>query len=675
MKPEKLDADGVQSAVTATISDAVSFIESEISEDRIKAQKYVAGRVDFGAEEGRSKVVATVCRDVVRAVKPSLMRVFLQTDKAVECVPKGPEDVAAAEQATAYLNWKFWDNGGYNLMVSVIHDALVKKTGFAKVWWEETEEVEYEEYSSLTDDQLVILLQDDEIEVTEHEARIEEIDGFPITLHDLKIERRSTDGDLKFAPIPPESFFVDGGATCIHDALVCGHSEEKFVSDLVQMGVDFETAAGLDTESGDEEEFERNRYDETDSHSSLSTKKVLVTEAYIRLDIEGEGIARLYKVLCGGTKYKLLKDPEPVSFAPLVAFHSEPEPHRFFGNSLVEMVIEDQNAKTMMLRGLLDNVAMVNTPGVEIVEDQVNVDDVLNNEIGRIVRVKQAGAMREIAPPFTAGATLPAMQYFDMSIEGKTGVMSASTGLQPDALQSTTAAGVQATVQAAAGQSEIIARNIAEGLRDLFRIMLKLVVQHVSAETYMRLSGSFVPVDPRSWNASMDMAINVGLGTNRHEEKAMVLREVLMQQQQIMGAYGPANGLVSMTNIRNTLADILKHGGLANADRYFLPMTQEIEQQRQMEAAQQAQNAPPDPNAMIAEAEQMKAQARMAEAQAKMQEAQTKVAISAESKVLDDDLARDKLAQDAFFKQQELQLRFNQQVNTAPLERQQAMPR
>ena len=336
--------------------------------------------------------------------------------------------------------------------------------------------------------------------------------------------------------------------------MVCGHSTPVTVSDLVAMGVDFSEASELDGHEQSQEDLDRLGNAESGQIADPAMKIVLATEAFMSIDIDGKGIARRYKFLCGGSKYKILKR-EPCNDAPFAIFEVDPEPHAFFGRSLVDLVINDQDAATSMLRGLLDNVSLSNNPGTEVLEGQANMDDVLNNEIGRVIRVKQIGATREVTVPFMAGATLPALQYFDELIEQKTGVTRASMGLNPDAMQSTTAAAVNATVQGASGQAEIIARNLAEGgMKRLFRLMLKLMNQHPSVETMMRLNGQFVPVDPSSWNVSMDMTANVGIGTGRHEERAMALREVFQTQSTIWQGFGPGNGFVSMTNMRNTLA-------------------------------------------------------------------------------------------------------------------------
>jgi hypothetical protein len=255
--------------------------------------------------------------------------------------------------------------------------------------------------------------------------------------------------------------------------------------------------------------------------------------------------------------------------------------------------------------------------------------------------MRQAGSVQELTVPFTAGQTLGALTYMDQLVENKTGVSRASMGLDPDAMQSTTKAAVQATIQAQAGQVEVMVRNLAEGMKRLFKIMLQLHVKHTDEEQMMRMHGRFIPVDPRVWNAEMDVSINVGLGTGREEEKMMALQQAFSIQQQIYTQYGPFNGMVSLTNIRNTLSDMLAAAGVRNSDRYFAPITPEVEQQllalQQQAQAQQAQGT--DPNQAFLAAEQMKAQAKMQSDMMKMQ-------LDAQKAAAEDDRERDKMAQD-----------------------------
>ena len=643
----------VESIVQDAIENAVSFVEGEISEERIKSQRYYDGEVDLGHEKGRSKVVATKVRDTIRAVKPSLMRIFLSTAKPVEYVPRGPEDVAMAEQATEFMHHEFTRLNGYSVMNDAFQDALVKKQGIVKAYWMTYPEAEIYTFTDLSDDEYTYLVDDDDVTVIEHSVEVSiELDEMGIEMempiHSVKLSRQKEKGELCIESVPPEEFFVDRDARNLKDAYISAHRTEMRAGDLIAMGYDAEVVLNLDSFSSgsdmaETEVFERQGYDTDSSDESEqdpAMKNVSVTEAYMRIDVDGTGIPVLHKLTCGGTAYELL-DFEPCDEIPFAKFEVDPEPHTFYGRSLAEIVEDDQDAATAVLRSILDNVAMTNNPRLGIVEGAVNIDDVLNNEIGAIVRMRAPGSVQELTVPFTAGQTLGALTYLDSLVETKTGVSRASMGLDPGAMQSTTKAAVQATVQSAAGQVEVMVRNLADGMRDLFGIMLRLMSKNVDEEQMMRMNGTFVPVDPRVWDASFDVSINVGLGTGREEEKIMALNQALQMQTMVYQTYGPMNGLVSMTNIRNTLADQLAVAGIRNADRYFAPITPEIEmqmlQQQQQAQAQQGQGA--DPNAAFLQAEQMKAQVKMQSDMAKLQLDGQKAAAS-------DDLKRDQMAQD-----------------------------
>ena len=643
----------VEGIVQDAIASAVDFVESEISQDRIKAQRYYDGEVDLGYEDGRSKVVATKVRDTVRAVKPSLMRIFLSTAKPVEFVPHGAEDVAMAEQATEFMHHEFTRLNGYRVINDAFQDALVKKQGIVKAYWMTYPEAEIYTFTDLNDDELAYLTDDDEVSVleqtTEMSISMDEM-GMEIETpsHSIKISRQQEKGELCIESVPPEEFFINRDARNLKDAYLVAHRTEMRAGDLIAMGYDPEVVLDLNSfDNGSEmteaEVHERRGYDldtSDEDEQDPAMKNVTVTEAYMRIDADGTGIPVLHKITCGGTSYEML-DFEPCDELPFAKFEIDPEPHTFYGRSLAEIVMDDQDAATSILRSILDNVAMTNNPRLAVIEGAANIDDVLNNEIGAIVRMRQAGAVQDLSVPFTAGQTLGALTYLDGLVETKTGVSRASMGLDPDAMQSTTKAAVQATVQAAAGQVEVMVRNLADGMRDLFGIMLRLSNKNVDEEQMMRMNGTFVPVDPRVWDSSMDVSINVGLGTGREEEKAMALSQALQMQTMVYQTYGPMNGLVSMTNIRNTLADQLAVSGIRNADRYFAPITEEIEAQmlQQQQQAQAQQGEGQDPNAAFLQAEQMKAQVKMQSDAAKMQ-------LDAQKAAADNDLKRDQMAQD-----------------------------
>lgn len=689
MQPKSLSEDEIQNTVTNAVREAVDFVETEVAPDRIRAQKYFDGKSAVDFEEGRSKVVATKVRDTIRAIKPALMRVFLQSDKPVEFVPNTPQAVMGADQATKYAKYIFERNNGFRILSDVFHDALIKKVGVAKVYYDEVQHVEIDEYSDLTPEQLAFIENDPESEVISQEetiiaeAVIDEM-GMEIqprmASYNLRVARTSTKGQIKIQSVAPEDFFVDRMAVSIDDCYVCGHTSEARVGDLVAMGFDFETVYNLagasDGTVDDEEELARRGWDDTDDDENAadpSMRKVQFTEAYMKMDIEGTGVPRLYKFICAGNDYEIL-DYELCDYIPFAVFEVDPEPHTFFGRSLAEIVIEDQDAATSLLRGLLDGLAMANNPRVMAVQNLVNMDDLLNNEIGGVVRVKDINALREFSIGNGATAALPALQFYDEAIRAKTGVTGAAMGMDADALQSQTAAGVNAAVQAASAVSELIARNLAEGgMRQMFRLIAQIARANPNPNEMMRLDGQFVPVDPRSWTNDLDLVTNVGLGNNRREDRIAALQMTMQTQMQIWQAYGPTNGIVTMTGIRNTLADILGMAGIHNADRYYNPMNPQIEQQLMAMAAQAAQGdpsqqPPSDPNMAFLQAEQMKMSARVQADMAKTQ-------LDAEKLRMEDDRERDRMAQDLAIKAAELLAKTGVQLDLNAIKREQQMPR
>lgn len=684
MKLEKLDDQQVQGIVSDAIRNAKSFITDEISPVRIKCSRYFEGEVDIGQEAGRSSIVKTVVRDTVRAVKPSLMRIFLSHSKAVEFLPREENDIESSQQATEFLNYKFQHLGGYNLLRDAIHEALIKKVGILRVYYKEEPKTEIHTYDYLDDTTFAVLTSDPEVEIIEHEEVYEKQtmeDGIETESlhHNCKISRTKKSGDLVVDAVPSEEFFIDRMAKSLTEGefYVCGHSTEVTVSDLLDMGYDYDDVSDLSSEdsrdsTNDAEVFERRRYsvthDKDRNHTDPSSKKVLLTQAFMKMDIEGSGKAMLYSFILGGDSYKLLEPPMLCDEVPYVGLSIDPEPHTFFGRSLADIVMAEQDSATQIYREILNNLSMSNLPRMAVT-DSVNLDDLMNLELGGIVRTRTAPSqsIQNLAVPFTASQSLGVMEYVDRIVEDKTGITKASMGLDPDSLQSVTKAGVQATLQAQQGQIEVMARNLAEGLKELFGKMLRCYTKHQDAPTVMRLKGNFVPIDPKVWqSASMDSVVNVGLGTGRHDERLGGLQMMLQIQQQIMQAYGTQNGLVSLTNIRQTLADILDGFGLRNTDRYVQPMNPEIEtqlaqinaQKTQQAQMMQAQN---DPSQVLLKAESMKAQTK---AQTDMMKAQ----LMKEKQDLQDDLDRDKLDQELLLRSAEILGKYGTAVDVAQIQ-------
>jgi hypothetical protein len=182
-------------------------------------------------------------------------------------------------------------------------------------------------------------------------------------------------------------------------------------------------------------------------------------------------------------------------------------------------------------------------------------------------------------------------------------------------------------------------------------------VKHPDRDRMVRLRGQWVQVDPRHWDATMDVSVNVALGQGSHEERAALLSGVYQTQVEQYQAGSP---LVSLVHIRNTLASLLELGGFKNSERFYAKWGPA--EQQQFEAMQQQQQAPPDPNMMLVQIEAGRVQAEL---QIKQQELELK----RWEVQMKEDRERDKLARESALKEKELELKHQADIIDIELKR------
>ena len=191
---------------------------------------------------------------------------------------------------------------------------------------------------------------------------------------------------------------------------------------------------------------------------------------------------------------------------------------------------------------MLDSLSKSIHPDTWLIEGQVNIDDALSNKVGKLVRTRSAGAIGELNKSFNGKEAFPMLDYMDKVKEDRTGMSKQSMGLDPSALQSTTKAAVSATVAASQAQIELLCRMFAEnGMKPLFRKILKLLHTHQDKARMVRLRNNWVPIDPRVWDTGMDISVNVALGMGTSEERIQILMGMAAKQEKILEEQGQNN--------------------------------------------------------------------------------------------------------------------------------------
>ena len=683
--PNKMSEMNFQGVVTSEIQDAIDYIDNNISVDRNLASEYYLGEPFGDEEEGRSSVVSMDVRDTVQAILPSLMKIFTSGEKVVEFVPTGAEDVAMAEQATDYINHVFMQqNKGFTLMYNAFKDALIRKAGIIKFYWSDAKEVTTETYTDLSMEAANLLMQDDDVYAS---ALKEKPVGEPVMVapevvdpltgnliqeaqfeqpmaYDLELKRETTKGKIKCEALPPEEFLIDRRAKSLDDATIVAHRKMATVSELVAMGYEFDDVmkhAGEDFRFDTNSEFyTRNPVATLQGLTAKddANKRVLYIEAYVKADYDGDGIAELRKICTMGDAYEVFRN-EPWDHIPFASFCPDPEPHTFFGQSLADITMDIQRIKSAILRNQLDSLAQAIHPRMAVVEGQANLEDVLNSEVGGIIRMRAPNMVQSFSQPFVGQQAFPMMAYMDEVKQSRTGINRAASGLDADALQSTTKTAVAATVTAARQHVELIARIFAEtGMTDLFKGLLKLSVMHQDQETMVRLRGDFVPVDPRAWNANYDVVVNVGLGGVDDDQKMALLQNVAERQENIISQFGLENPLVTLSQYRNTVAKFLETAGMKDVDNYFMDPNSQQSMQIMAQAAQKPKKPRP---------EEVMAQAEIAKTQAETQARIAGMQLEREKMFMEDERKRDELDAKISLEAIELQAKYGTQIDIAEL--------
>lgn len=663
LDPMVMDENELKGIVSKEIEDSIDFIDNWVSPLRATATEYYRGD-PFGNEEaGRSQIVSMDVRDTVQAIMPSLMRIFNSTENTVEYAPQGPEDIDAAKQATDYARYVInRDNDGFLQIHAAFKDALIRKVGVLKCYWDDQTKFETHNWTGLDDNALAALMSDASVDVEVlaskqvGEPMIDQMTGEmlpPPMMHSVRATYTHPDGRVKLEAVPPEEFLISREAKSLDQASYIGHRRVVTVSELVAMGYDYDVVsdagANYDDMESNIERYTRNKAltSEMNDRNDPAMKKVLYVESYIKVDYDQDGIAELRKICSVGDESIILSN-EPCSVVPFAVFCPDPEAHDFFGMSVADAVMDIQKIKSSIMRNTLDSLSMSIHPRMAITEGMVNLDDAMSTEVGSIIRQRANGAVQMLSMPFVGQQAFPVLKYMDELKEARTGISKASAGLDAGALQSSTAAAVNATVSAAQQHIELIARIFAEtGMKQLYKIVLHLLTTHQDAPRMVRLTNDFVPIDPRTWNSNMDVSVRVALGRGTDTERMLMLKQIGEMQKEAMQTMGAVNPLTDINKLSNTLKAMTELAGFKDTSQFW---------------SDPAQFQPPPQEDKPDINEQLIA-VQIQQIQADIQKKAAELNLEREKMIMDDDRKRDELDADLFVKAEEMKAKYGTQLN------------
>jgi hypothetical protein len=685
-----LTADERQTFIDGALSNAIQFCDSELSPDREQATDYYHARPFGNEEQGRSQVVMSEVRDAIHGVLPSMLRVIHGPELPVEFTPTNPKNIEQARQQSDYINYVYnVKNPGFKITQSVMKDGLIRRLGIYKWLWDESEATKPFALYNRTHEDLVTLAMDEKVNVTaiteagETEGPPDE-QGNPtkVPIFHVQGTRSYESGCARVYAVPPEEFIFTRDTRAIGDGVLIGQRCLKTRGELLAMGVDekiLEEIGSSDAGSlKDHPEAiarEPNQVSLEEPETGDANDLILYIEFFMWLDEDGDGISELRRIQTVGESYKVVEDElaDEINFScwtPIL------EPHTMVGQSEADLVMDLQRVNSMVMRSTLDSLAAALYPRTWYREGDANLRDVMNTEIGAPIRTKSGvNALGVFSHPFVGKESLPILAYLDDKRERRTGVRSGEGGLDMDALQSTTKSGVDAAISNSLMQVELLVRNFVEdAFKPMFRGLNRLIVQHNPRAEIVRLRGHFVEVNPASWDADMDVTVNVALGSGLTERKVATLAAIIARMETYMQLLGPVNPLVSMSQLSKALNRICELEGFAPGEYFNFvdPNWQPPQQQKE-----------PSPEQILAQAqmqiEQGKIEKELAIKDATLKLDRERFQAEHERHMLDlqqkareaemlDDRERDKHAAEIRVKLEEIAATTGTQINIAAIE-------
>ena len=568
-KPTVLDDGDIMTRVLAKAADSVGWYDSKLSRERERVLNYYNGLYPKRANDGSSSYISTDVYDSVETLKATLLETFSAGDDIAQFDPDQDMAINDCRIATTYARYViFRENPGHEIFGGLIHDGLNARVGIAKVYWDERYDYSDEEFDGLPYEHAHALASHDEVDAFDA-TQDPDTDTYAGTLTRKKdVSKTCIDN------VAPEEFIIAPRSKSIPKASYCGHRTMKTKAELIEMGYKKKKVEALPSSSARDVDFSpealaRNNPVESNSADDDPIQKemevVLFYESYVRMEIDPAKGVRLYKICHVGDI--MLEEPEEIDKAPFIPYVPLPIPHLFYGNNFAARVIPTQNARTVLMRGVLDHTAITTNPRWQVVNGGLmNPREMLENRMGGLVNVRRPDSVTALPQNPLNPYVLNVMQLLTENNEKSTGQSALSTGMNKDAISTQNSSALIDNMMKASGQrAKIAARNFAYGFFVPLMIeVVRLGIIHDKARV-IDVAGEPLKVDPSTWSERKTCSVSLHLGYGEQDKLAA----------EIEGAYekmtkDPSiSQIFTLDNKYAMITDAMKAKRFPRADMYL----------------------------------------------------------------------------------------------------------
>ena len=549
----------IESGVQNSVGDWLN--SSDLTRERLRSTYEYAGVAEFHlAPQGVSSIVDTSTTEVIEAYTSVLSDLFLSNGRLARFTPMDdlPGSYKASREASMITNYAiFKQNKGWEEMQTWFKAGLLWKNGIIRWDWIDDWDYKIEEYERIDQDKLDELLSDDNVEIVgdlqfeNEQAGVDPLDPgsgeASLVFVDVRIRRKKDKSRVKITNVPPENFRISRDAMTIEEAAFIGVQSDMSRSEIRRNWPDVAAEIEDWDELGSNEQWLGNaRYSEDiaarkfvtgqeywqgsvaqDLYPLEANREVTVTECWIRVDRDGDGIAELKRYIIAGNHILWEEDVDNIPLASVSPFDI---PFEFYGLSAADFARSSTLASTAILRGFVENTYLTNYSPKLADPNVVDFSALQNMKPKQIIPTNgnPVNAVAPLPPETISTGTVPLLEHLQMIKEQATGMSKAAQGLNDTLYVSgNSEQKLQAVQSASQKRIQHIARRFAEtGIKRLVKGVYEVMRMNMKSSMKMMDGGVFHQVDPWTLPEEMDCEILLDLGENSNANKIQKLGRV-----------------------------------------------------------------------------------------------------------------------------------------------------
>ena len=524
----------IESGVQNSVGDWLN--SSDLTRERLRATYEYAGVPDFHlAPNGVSTIVATDTTETVEAYLAIISELMFNNNRLARFKPWEPSPAAikAANQASEMVNYCiFKKNHGWEILNTWVKSALLWKNSIIRWDYIDDNSIVFEEYEEITEQILDEKLADPQLEI----VGSLDLDPTTNTYKDVRLKRTVNKSRVRLENIPPENFRISRDAKSIEEAAFIGIQTDMTRSEIRKWWP--EVAENIEEwdELGHSENWLGNaRYSEDiaarkyvtgqeywqgsvsqDLFPLEANREVTVTECWINVDRDGDGIAELKHFIIAGTHILYEEDVDMIPLASLSPFEV---PYEFYGLSVADMTRSTTLTSTAILRGFVENTYLTNYAPKLADPNIVDFSALQNMKPKQIIPTNgnPSAAVQELPPSSISNGTVPLLEYLQQHKEQATGMSKAAQGLQDELYVSGNSEVKLGQVMSATQKriQHIAHRFVEGGFKRLIDGIYMTMKNNMDEINVVSDKGYGVfKINPKELPDTMDLEVDVDLGEN-----------------------------------------------------------------------------------------------------------------------------------------------------------------